>query len=142
MAVLIQDIFSQRLVSCFAELVEANIINRKKIYSGIIKIAIAYFNQIERGERNYPKDETKRSEAVENLNKEWGINPDYINGISTKVFLKKPKNLQHNSALKITSHSQLGVTNKYAEQLNYYKTKCESLEAENADLKRRLNLYV
>jgi len=130
---IVRDPFTERLLAIMLELTKKGAIRFKKTYAEAIDIRLTTLYQIERQDRNYPLDDTKRSLAQLSLKEKFFVNPTYLTGGSNTMFFKEPlKVVVKTGEGHVTKVSSTREVAGYIEQINKFKGRIAELEAELA----------
>jgi hypothetical protein len=101
-----QDAYTERLLACLIQLVAKAAIGKKNEFTEHIgdekPMSLHQFSWIELRKRNYPKDEQRRKAVGMRLFEAFGINPQYLDGKSEKMFLREPKPIKRTNTLEHT----------------------------------------
>lgn len=88
----VYDDYTSRLVKVFNSLATLPAFTFVKDFTDRIQYDLSNWGQVRNRERNYPR---KRRQATTNiLEKEYGVNPLYLNGLSETMFVRKPRKLE------------------------------------------------
>ncbi len=88
---IIRDPFTERLLTIWHQLVKKDAIGKKKDFCDAILVKNNFLNEIELSESNYPQDLEKRHQVGMNLLHKYGVNPDYLHGLSDRQFEREPE---------------------------------------------------
>lgn len=130
---IIQDLFTQKILQIYKELTLRGALKFKTDYIKALGIPNSSFGMIELNQRNFKSDEDARENAKLRLQKIYGANPDFIDGLSEVMFTREPKVLVATAS----RDSVLFNFNSKKEKLQLAKELEDALD-ENKTLKARI----
>jgi hypothetical protein len=152
-----QDVYTERLLACFIQLVAKAAINKKNEFTELIgdekPMSLQQFSSLEVRRRNYPKDEQRRKAVGKRLFETFGINPQYLEGKTEQMFLFEPVPIKltetlkhipveiHYRRRKVQLLDEIEALKKevehYKKEVEHYKKLYEESQAEKNNLNSR-----
>jgi len=139
-----QDLFTERLLKVYYDLHLRGAFLKKKEFTNTIGITHNYFHLLERNLRNYGSDEEKRMKARAGLFEKFGVNPDYLKGVSSQMYLREPEvkrtEVVKKNEVEVSYYGKKQKA-KLEEELKHYKQRVEELETQVMILQEALAQY-
>jgi hypothetical protein len=143
---IIQDAFTKRVLHIFTALLKKEAIDKKKTFAECIGVNASHYNNIEQHVRNFPDNNEKREAAIHNLNKKYGVNPDYMRGKSQLQFTREPDKVARAVSQEAVAYNfrNKGEKSELIKSRDMYKNQAEVLEQfiQSLNLQEPLSEYL
>lgn len=95
--------FTTRILNVYKELTIADAIDTIKDFANAAGITATFFSKIQLGDEHFPEDYVSRQKAIIGLSERYFVNPKYLMGEDSTIFLQKPKKSEGKESVSIST---------------------------------------